>query len=193
MPARISYRPWLCSGERIAIVRNLMDELDTAFLDVAGHFRAVMGLSPTPVTIVTATGAAGPQGIVIGSFVSVSLAPPLVGFFVGRPTRMWQPMADRAAYCVNVLGEDQEALSVLFTTHGIDRFAFADWEPVGNGAPGLSGAVAWIEAAPYSVTAAGDHDLILLEVTTLRRGREVGPLVYHRGGYTGVFPSRPTE
>ncbi len=157
-----------------------------ASFDVGEDFRHVMSLSPTPVTIVTARTDQGPQGVVIGSFVSVSLDPPLIGFFVGRETRMWHPMKEAKAFCVNVLAEDQAALSRLFTTHDIDRFAAAGWEETANGAPGLDGAVAWIEAMPYSVTPAGDHDLVLLEVTGLRQGRHTGPLIYHRGQYSAV-------
>jgi len=158
-------------------------------LNVADDFRHVMSLSPTPVTIITADTDDGPQGIVIGSFVSVSLEPALVGFFVGKWTRMWQPMNEAKAYCVNILGEDQSNLSTLFITHGIDRFGQAAWGAAGNGAPGLDGAVAWIEANLYSITDAGDHDLVLLEVTGLRSGRELDPLIYHRGQYSTVRPS----
>ena len=158
-------------------------------LDVVDDFRHVMGQSPTPVTIVTAATPTGPHGIVIGSFVSVSLEPPLAGFFVGKWTRMWQPMSDSAAFCVNVLSADQSRLSQLFTQHGVDRFAAASWEPASNGAPALDGAVAWIEAEPYSLTDAGDHDLVLVRVTGMR-SRDVGfPLVYHRGEYKTVTPS----
>ena len=155
-------------------------------LDVVDDFRHIMSLSPTPVTIITADTDEGPQGIVIGSFVSVSLDPPLVGFFVGKWTRMWQPMNEAKAYCVNILAEEQAHLSKLFITHGVDRFAEAKWEAVGNGAPGLDDAVAWIEARPYSVTDAGDHDLVLLEVTGLRSGGDADPLIYHRGQYSAV-------
>ena len=154
--------------------------------NVGEDFRHVMSLSPTPVTIVTADADDGPQGIVIGSFVSVSLEPPLVGFFVGKQTQMWQPMSEAKAYCINLLAEDQASLCKVFVTHDIDRFAAAEWEAAENGAPSLAGAIAWIEARPYSVTDAGDHDLVLLEVTSLRIGRGVGPLIYHRGVYSAV-------
>lgn len=159
-------------------------------LDVTTDFRHVMSLSPTPVTIVTAPTDAGPQGLVIGSFVSVSLEPPLVGFFVGKWTRMWQPMNEAMAYCVNILSQDQAHLSKLFITHGIDRFAETSWESAENGAPVIEGAVAWIEARRYSITDAGDHDLVLLEVTGLRAGADTGPLLYHHGKYSAV---RSTE
>ena len=158
-------------------------------LEVADDFRQVMGQSPTPVTIVTAATPDGSQGIVIGSFVSVSLEPPLVGFFVGKWTRMWQPMSAATAFCINVLAADQSRLSHLFTQHGIDRFAASSWEPAANGAPALDGAVAWIEAGPYSLTDAGDHDLILLRVTGIRSRDNEAPLVYHRGAYKTVAPA----
>jgi len=161
---------------------------DARSLQVADSFRHVMSLSPTPVTIVTAAAPAGPEGIVIGSFVSVSLEPPLVGFFVGTGTRMWQPMADASAYCINVLSEDQTRLSERFTRFDVDRFADIGWEPGGNGAPALAGVVAWIEATPFSVSDAGDHELVLLEVGGLRQGTEKGPLVYHLGQYAAVSP-----
>jgi flavin reductase (DIM6/NTAB) family NADH-FMN oxidoreductase RutF len=163
-----------------------MDYSAAHSLEVNASFRHIMSLSPTPVTIVTATTSDGPQGIVIGSFVSVSLEPALIGFFVGKWTRMWAPMSQAAAYCVNVLADGQADLSERFTRHDIDRFAGVDWEPAEDGSPALSGAVAWISTKPYSVTDAGDHDLILMEVTGLREGEMAGPLVYHRGQYSGV-------
>ena len=168
-----------------------MDYAAAQPLDVDASFRHIMSLSPTPVTIVTADTPEGPQGVVIGSFVSVSLDPPLVGFFVGKWTRMWLPMNQASGYCVNVLADGQAALSERFTRHDIDRFADVDWGPIDNDAPALSGAVAWISAEPYSVTDAGDHDLILLRVTGLREGSAAGPLVYHCGQYSAV--DRTTE
>lgn len=155
-------------------------------LDVAADFRYIMSLSPTPVTVVTALTETGPEAVVIGSFVSVSIEPPLIGFFVGKATQMWQPMRAAAAYCVNILAADQGPLSNLFVSHDVDRFDRTAWEAAGNGAPTLDDVVAWIECKPYTVADAGDHDLILLEVTGLRQGRESGPLIYHRGRYSGV-------
>lgn len=159
-------------------------------LDVTADFRHIMSLSPTPVTVVTAITDSGPEAIVIGSFVSVSIDPTLIGFFVGKTTQMWQPMSGADAYCVNLLAEDQVPLSNVFVTRDIDRFAAVGWEAGDNGAPSLADVVAWIECKPYSITDAGDHNLILLEVTALRQGRDIGPLIYHHGRYSGVAHSR---
>ncbi len=158
-------------------------------LDVSNDFRHVMSLSPTPVTVVTAITETGPEAVVIGSFVSVSLEPALIGFFVGKTTQMWQPMKDADAFCVNILAEHQGPVSNLFISHDTDRFAASAWEPGSNGAPCLDDVIAWIECTPYSITDAGDHDMILLEVTALRQGADIGPLTYHRGRYSGASRS----
>ncbi|MFY8239304.1 MAG: flavin reductase, partial [Ilumatobacteraceae bacterium] len=48
----------------------------------SAQFRSVLGHVPTSVVVVTGVNSAGtPFGITIGSFTSVSLDPPLVGFF----------------------------------------------------------------------------------------------------------------
>ncbi|SVA94256.1 uncharacterized protein METZ01_LOCUS147110, partial [marine metagenome] len=44
------------------------------------EYRKVLGRYPTGVTLVTSASPEGPQAMVIGSFVSVSMEPPLVGF-----------------------------------------------------------------------------------------------------------------
>ena len=57
----------------------------------SGLFRQVLGHFPTGVTIITATGADGtPVGLTIGSFTSVSLDPPLVGFLPMTDSERWK-------------------------------------------------------------------------------------------------------
>ncbi|MCP3974472.1 MAG: flavin reductase family protein [bacterium] len=120
---------------------------------------------------------------------SDSLDPALIGLFVGKTTQMWLPMKDADTYCVNILAEQHGPVSNLFVGQESERFTSAAWEPGGDGAPGLDDVVAWIECKPYSITDDGEHDLILLEVTALRQGANVGPLTYHRGSFSGAFRS----
>ena len=52
------------------------------------NFRSVFGHLPTGVVVVTGIGPGNePLGITIGSFTSISLDPPLAGFFIGRSSR----------------------------------------------------------------------------------------------------------
>ena len=74
-------------------------------------FRHVLGHYPTGVTVVTARAPDGtPIGMVIGSFTSVSLDPPLVAFFPGRSSTTWPRIMAGGAFCVNVLAAGQERL-----------------------------------------------------------------------------------
>ncbi|MSX92804.1 MAG: flavin reductase, partial [Actinobacteria bacterium] len=74
-------------------------------------FRQVLGHFPTGVTVVTATKADGtPVGLTIGSFTSVSLDPPLVGFLPTVDSDRWADIDDTGSFCVNVLGADQGEL-----------------------------------------------------------------------------------
>ena len=53
-------------------------------------YRKVLGHFPTGVSVVTATTAEGlPIGLTIGSFTSVSLDPPLVGFLPQVDSERW--------------------------------------------------------------------------------------------------------
>ena len=58
--------------------------------DDPARFRHVLGHYPTGVTVATAmTSDNAPVGMVIGSFTSVSLDPPLVTFLPGRSSTTW--------------------------------------------------------------------------------------------------------
>src|SRR6185312_7887485 len=58
------------------------------------RFREVMAQVPTAVCVVAADHADGPAGLSVGSFVSVSLDPPLVGVFVATTSTRWPRVAE---------------------------------------------------------------------------------------------------
>ena len=60
----------------------------------AKQFRTVLGHFPTGVTIVSGLHDSTPVGFTIGSFTSVSLDPPLVGFLPMKDSETWAAMAD---------------------------------------------------------------------------------------------------
>ena len=55
---------------------------DVVVVDDAARFRQILGSFPTGVTVVTTLQDGRPVGLAAGSFFSVSLDPPLVGFCV---------------------------------------------------------------------------------------------------------------
>lgn len=157
------------------------------------RFREVLGDVPTPVVIVTAAGTDGPAAMAVGSFVSVSLDPLLVGFFPAKTSSSWPLIRDAGRFCINVLADDQADLSGTFATRGTDKFAGVSWQPGESGAPLLADCVAWIECDLASEIDAGDHLLVLGTVTALDLARDAHALVFHRGDYTSTAAAAITE
>lgn len=150
-------------------------------------FRQVLGHFPTGVTVITAVDTDGlPTGFAVGSFFSVSLDPPLVGFCAGKGSMSWPGIRSARSFCVNVLAEDQEAISRAFSSKAEDKFVGVGWTPGTSGSPRLRDVLAWIDCDIEAIHDAGDHEICLGRVRELAVGQESGPLVFYRGGYGRV-------
>jgi len=146
-------------------------------------FRQVLGHFPTGVTVITSPGDE-PTGMTVGSFFSISLDPPLVGFCAGKDSVSWPAIREAGAFCVNVLAEDQEHISRNFASKEPDKFRGIGWEPTpGTGSPKLLDVLASIDCTIEHVHDAGDHEIAVGRVLALEVEREAGPLVFFRGGY----------
>ncbi len=147
------------------------------------RFRSVIGHVPTAVVVVTAAGPDGPAGLAIGSFVSVSLDPLLVGFLPAKTSSSWPLIEAAGVFCANVLGEDQEEVCRVFASKGADKFEGLGWRAAASGAPVLADVLAWIDCEIEIVHDAGDHLIVVGRVTELEVEGEGGPLIFFRGGY----------
>jgi flavin reductase (DIM6/NTAB) family NADH-FMN oxidoreductase RutF len=146
-------------------------------------FRAVLGHVPTSVAIVAGVVDRVPRGLSVGTFVPVSLDPPLVGFFVDRKSTSWPKILPAGAFCVSVLGADQVELSRRFAISNTDKFAGVPWRGAPSGHPVIDGSVAWVDCALGVQTEAGDHVFVIGHVLDLGVGTGGTPLLHHRGGY----------
>ncbi|MEW2304715.1 flavin reductase family protein [Streptomyces sp. NPDC006655] len=155
---------------------------DASTFDSA-HFRRVLGHFPTGVVAVSAMDGEEPVGLTVGSFASVSLDPPMVGFFPSLSSTSWPRIERAGTFVANVLSEHQAELSTVFATSGGDKFGEFGWHPGVTGAPVLDGAAAWIECAVADVVPAGDHLFVLGRVLDLAVAGDHRPLVFFRGDY----------
>jgi 3-hydroxy-9,10-secoandrosta-1,3,5(10)-triene-9,17-dione monooxygenase reductase component len=147
-------------------------------------FRHVLGHYPTGVCVVTAVEAdGGLAGMVVGSFTSVSLAPPLVSFFPDKSSSTWPRIERAGKFCVNVLASDQHAICRKFSARGGDKFAGVAHRMSVRGSPIIDGAVAWIDCSLYAVHEAGDHYIVLGHVTELEVQNPQRPLLFYQGAY----------
>jgi flavin reductase (DIM6/NTAB) family NADH-FMN oxidoreductase RutF len=157
------------------------------------RYREILAHVPTSVVVITAAGADGPAALAIGSFVSVSLDPLLIGFFPAKTSSSWPIIRGVGRFCVNVLADDQVDLSRTFAIRGGDKFATVRWRPGPSGAPVLDGCVVHIDCDLHSETDAGDHVLVLGAVTWIDLARDAHALVFHRGDYTSTAAATITD
>ena len=105
-------------------------------------FRQTVGQFVTGVTVIAMEVDGSIRALTANSFTSLSLNPPLVLFCLGKGTKAGQLINQVAEFSVNILSQDQQALSSYFA--GIWKgetpppFSFTRSE----GGPRLDGAVA---------------------------------------------------
>lgn len=154
------------------------------------HFRDVLGQYPTGVVAVTALDDAGnPLGMILGSFGSVSLDPPLISFMPGKSSSSWAHLARCDRYCINVLGAHQEDVCRALASKQPDKFAGVAWTASPCGAPVIIGSLAYIHCVREAVHDAGDHHIAVCRVEALTTGAPGTPLLFYRGGY-GTFTAQ---
>ena len=146
------------------------------------HFKEVLGHFTSGITVITGADREGPVGFTCQSFMSLSLDPPLVAFGPSLTSSSWPRIQAVGAFCVNVLGEHQEALSRVFATKDPDKFQGIGWHRAATGSPVLDRVLAWIDCRIDSVHQAGDHLLVVGQVRELGVG-EGEPLLFYRAGY----------
>ncbi|MQA77194.1 MAG: hypothetical protein GEV10_01705 [Streptosporangiales bacterium] len=158
----------------------------TAGVD-ANRYRSVLSHYPTGVSVITAVQPNGtPAGMLVGTFTSVSLDPPLVAFLPDKASTSWPLIRAAGSFCANILGSEQEALCQQFAYKGGDKFANVSWQPAASGSPVIDGVVAWVDCDIEQVFESGDHYIVIGRVRDLDVSRPGTPLAFVRGSYGEV-------
>lgn len=155
------------------------------------QFRRACARFATGITVSTALAADGtPHGFTANSFTSVSMEPPLVLICVDHRANVLRHFEQASHFGINILAEDQEALSVRFAGRGLDRFGGIAWRPGQTGVPLLDGALARFECVTKQKIVAGDHTIILGEVLHAE-WQEGAPLLYYASAYHTAQVRKP--
>jgi len=149
------------------------------------EFRRVLSHYPTGVCVITTASGGMPAGMAVGTFTSISLNPPLVGFLPRTGSATLAQIMEAGAFCVNVLGADGERLCQRFScAEPHERFTGVPWRPGRGGLPALTDAVAWVDCAVEDTVEIGDHTLVIGRVMHLDNAdQRLDALVFHRGQY----------
>ena len=142
--------------------------------------RKAFGRFPSGIAALSALVEGNPVGIVASSFsVGVSFEPPLVMFSVQNSSATWPIMRRQKRIGVSVLGSEHGQLCYQLASRSGDRFANVPVVATAQGALFIRGSALWMDCEIFSETAAGDHQIVVLEVKALNVEADHEPLVYH--------------
>lgn len=156
----------------------------------SADFRKAMGCFATGVTIITLDLDDEIHGMTANAFASVSLDPMLVLVCVDHSTRTHAHMHAKKRFGVNVLCENQRAISEYYarperTHQNAEAEAGASFDRTKHGTPMLHGSLAYLECRLHSAQQAGDHTIFIAEVEDVVV-RDGDPLLFFRGKYRQV-------
>ncbi|MFF0903414.1 UNVERIFIED_CONTAM: flavin reductase family protein [Kocuria sp. CPCC 205316] len=159
--------------------------LDTPTTFDPRAFRDVMGHYPTGVVVVTAMVDDAPVGMVVGTFSSVSLEPPLVSFMPMTTSASYAKLRAADGVCISVFAHDQLQACRTLASKDPEKFDKVEWSRSPSGAPVIAGAVAHLHGSIEREIEAGDHYITLVAVDDIAVNRPVTPLLFFQGGYGG--------
>jgi flavin reductase (DIM6/NTAB) family NADH-FMN oxidoreductase RutF len=148
--------------------------------DAAATIKSAFGAFPSGVAALCADIDGVKVGMVASSFsVGVSFDPPMVMFSVQNSSSTWPTLKAAGRIGISILGSAHDAACYQLSSRKGDRFAGLDVHTADSGAILVHDAAVWLECVIRSEIPAGDHHVVVLEVTALRVGEAQEPLVYH--------------
>lgn len=145
-----------------------------------------MGHYPTGVVAVSAMIDEAPVSMIVGTFTSVSLEPPLVSFMPMKSSGTYQRLRNAEHLCFSVLGDDQQDVCRILASRNDDKFDHVRWTATDFGAPRIEGATAYVHGRIANEYDAGDHLITLCDVDDLEANSRQNPLVFLKGAYGGI-------
>ncbi|MGH2557480.1 MAG: flavin reductase family protein [Thermomicrobiales bacterium] len=152
----------------------------------ADLFREVFRRWPSGAAVVTSSDNGKPHGMVVGSFCSLSLDPPLVMVSAGTSTRMHDIIDRHGLFAVSILNSEQITIFDRFAgfDRGFDhdRFAGLETTTATTGLPVFPDGLAWVDCRIVDRHRGNGYTIFVGEVVAASLGEaaEGAPLVYFR-------------
>lgn len=164
----------------VAMEQSYVSSIDSPSL------RYALGRFASGITVITGMVDDIPTGFTCQSFYSVSLNPPLVSFCVMKTSKSWPGIRLSGRFTVNVLAEEQQAVSDAFAKSGSDKWKHVDWATYPSGKAIITETLMWLDCSLYSEHELGDHFLVIgkvEEMSPVDWDRQRNPLIYFGGQY----------
>ena len=127
--------------------------------------------------------------LVVDSFISASLDPPLVAFAPSRTSLTWRSIRRTGRFGVSVLDAAHADGIRERARPGADRLAGLDIDLL-DGVPIVRHSLAALVCALEAEHPAGDHSIVIGRVLAIRHGGSRPPLVFFDGGFSTIQPVR---
>ena len=153
------------------------------------QFRDALGAFPTGVAVVTGVTEAGERlGMTVSSFNSVSMSPPLVLFSVARRAHSFAAWTRMTHYAVNILWQEQEAISNRFARPLADKWSDTLVLDGQAGLPLLPNSLATFECKAHARYDGGDHEIFVGQVISYSTNahKDESPLIFFGGRYRRI-------
>ena len=150
-------------------------------------FRNAIGHFATGVAVIATEVGGEIHAMTANAVSSLSLDPMLVLFCPSKTSRFASFLPQLTAFSINILREEQQALSNFFagakSEDGAPAFRFART----NDAPRLEGALASLDCHLFKTFEGGDHWLVIGRVMGVHIGTEPHePLMFFKGQYRTI-------
>jgi flavin reductase len=145
----------------------------------ADELRGVMRRFPAGVSVVTVEVDGQRAGLTLGTLVSLSLDPPLVGFAIRKDAALHELLRRAGEFAITLLAAGQERLAEHFA-RGVPPIGL--WQGVDvlpeDGPPLLAGAVGWLRGTVLAEHPAGSHTFFVGEIGSADPGPADRALAY---------------
>jgi flavin reductase len=145
--------------------------------------RRIMGHFATGVTVITTRRGEELYWMTANAVASLSLDPPLVLVAVDKRAQMHEHLLEARFFAMNILSEEQEALSRRFAARGPKEWGDLSLSTAVTGAPIIDGALAWVDCRLAESLPGGDHHIFTGEIVAGDAAAGGRPLLYYQGQY----------
>ncbi len=146
-----------------------------------------MSAFPSGVVVLTAFGDDDrPRGLTVSAFCAVSLEPPLALVCIDKTSNTLPAVQHTGGFTANILAAGRESLARRMATKLSDKFDTLQWRRPESKA---GGPVLEADSAAYAVCAlrdtieAGDHWVLIGQVTEGDHRQGVAPMIFSRRAY----------
>jgi flavin reductase (DIM6/NTAB) family NADH-FMN oxidoreductase RutF len=147
-------------------------------------FRDACSQFGTGVTVIATSNEEGDHGMTANAFMSISLEPPLIAVSIGCGAKMCDRIERSGRFAVSILAHGTEKTAWHFAGRPdqalTDPFERVDELPV------VRGALAYFIADVVNDIHAGDHRVLIGQVTALEFDPAARPLLFHRGRFSAL-------